>query len=106
MDAKVLAAFAAAAGLAWSVGRLLRVVGVGAAYKAKALCSALFVSALDLDPDEAPEVSAEAYKLMRLFPAKVDRAARTVTASFFGLRARTAAFRPGFGAALAFRPLP
>lgn len=86
--------------------QFLRIAGVGAAYKAKALCSALFVSGLDLDLNGADEVSAEAYGLMRLFPATLDRAAKTVTASFFGLRARTAVFRPGLGAALAFRPLP
>ncbi|MDE2140780.1 MAG: serine hydrolase [Elusimicrobia bacterium] len=86
--------------------RFLRVAGVGAAYKAKALCSALFVSGLELDPNTADEVSAGAYRLMRLFPARVDRDAKSVTASFFGLRARTARFRPGLGAALEFRPLP
>ncbi len=96
----------AAAALAWAAWKLAKVFGVGAAYKAKALCSALFVSGLPLDPDRADEVSAEAYRLMRLFPARVDREKRTVTASFFGLRARTAVHRPGFGAALAFRPLP
>jgi CubicO group peptidase (beta-lactamase class C family) len=86
--------------------RFLRIAGVGAAYKAKALCSALFVSGLELDLNSADEVSAGAYMLMRLFPARVDRSARSVTASFFGLRARTASFRPGLGAALEFIPLP
>jgi CubicO group peptidase (beta-lactamase class C family) len=86
--------------------RFLRVAGVGAAYKAKALCSALFVSGLDLDPNRADEVSADAYRLMRLFPARVDREAKTVTASFLGLSERSAVWRPGLGATLAFRPLP
>jgi len=107
VNVRRLAALAAAAALAALVRRLLRIAGVGAAYKAKALCSALFVSGLDLpDPDRADEVAAEAYRLMRLFPARIDRGAGSVTASFLGLRARTAAVRPGFGAALAFRPLP
>ena len=43
----------------WGARRFLRIAGIGAAYKAKALCSALFVSKLDVDPDRAPEVSAE-----------------------------------------------
>ena len=85
--------------------RFLRIAGVGSAYKAKALCSALFVSDLDLDPNRADEVSAGAYRIMRLFPVRVDRAAKTVTASFFGFNSRTAAYRPGLGATLAFRPL-
>ncbi|MFI5345634.1 MAG: serine hydrolase domain-containing protein [Elusimicrobiota bacterium] len=101
----ILLAVLAVAAIA-AFAHFLRVAGVGAAYKAKALCSALFVSGLDLDPNAAEEVSAGAYKLMRLFPATVDRKAKTVTASFLGLRARTAAFRPGLGAALAFRSLP
>jgi len=94
-----LAVLAAAA----LIFRFLRVAGVGAAYKAKALCSAIFVSGLDLDPNAADEVSADAYRLMRLFPARVDREKKTVTASFLGLRERTAVFRPGYGATLAFR---
>jgi CubicO group peptidase (beta-lactamase class C family) len=100
--ASLLAALAAAAG----VHRFLRIAGVGAAYKAKALCSALFVTGLPLDPERADEVSADAYRVMRLFRARVDRAGKTVTASFYGLRSRSAVYRPGLGAALAFRPLP
>jgi CubicO group peptidase (beta-lactamase class C family) len=101
----LLSVLIGAAALA-AVLRFLRVAGVGAAYKAKALCSALFVSGLDLDPERADEVSADAYRLMRLFRARVDRGSKSVTASFFGLGPRTAVFRPGLGAALAFRPLP
>jgi CubicO group peptidase (beta-lactamase class C family) len=102
----ILIAALIGAGLVGAAARFLRIAGVGAAYKAKALCSALFVSGLELDPETAPEVSADAYRLMRLFRARVDRDSKTVTASFFGLRARTAAYRPGLGAALAFRSLP
>ncbi|MFI5349827.1 MAG: hypothetical protein ACHQ2Z_09805 [Elusimicrobiota bacterium] len=66
----------AAAAAAAAIHRFLRIAGVGAAYKAKALCSALFVTGLDLDADRADEVSAEAYRVMRLFPARVDRAGK------------------------------
>src|SRR6185312_14330272 len=87
--------------------RFLRVAAIGAAYKTKALCSALFVSGLGIDdPDRAPEVSAEAYRLMALFPARVDRERKTVTASFHGLSERTAVWRPGLGATIAFSPVP
>ncbi|UPT74837.1 MAG: hypothetical protein M0D55_03735 [Elusimicrobiota bacterium] len=100
------ALFTALAFRAWAWPRLRRLVAVGCSYKAKALASALFVSGLDLEPDSAPEVSDEAYLLMRLFGATVDREARSVTCSFFGFQPRTAAWRPGFGAALTPGALP
>ncbi len=84
----------------WGARYFLRIARIGAAYKAKALCSALFVSKLDIDSDRAPEVSAEVYWLMRLFPARVDRSVPSVTTSFFGLCSRTAVYREGFGASL------
>jgi CubicO group peptidase (beta-lactamase class C family) len=102
---KLLLGVLAAAAAAAAARRFLRVAAVGAAYKAKALCSALFVSGLELDPENADEVSADAYRLMRLFRARVDRDKKTVSASFLGLRERAAVWRPGLGATLAFRPL-
>jgi hypothetical protein len=103
---KIILFFLAAGAAATAVRRLLRVAAIGAAYKAKALCSALFVSGLDLDPERADEISAGPYRLMRLFPARVDREAKTVTVSFLGGLERAAVWRPGLGATLAFRPLP
>ncbi|MBI4423347.1 MAG: serine hydrolase [Elusimicrobia bacterium] len=97
-----LAASLIAAGAAgWGAWRLWRIAAVGAAYKAKVLCSAAFVSGLEPDPASADEVSSEAYRILRLFRARVDRDAKTVTSSLFGLRPRTAVFRPGLGATLA-----
>src|SRR5262249_17976166 len=37
---------------------------------------------------------------LRIFRSRVDRLARTVTSSLFGLRSRTATYRPGLGATL------
>ena len=102
---KILLCVVAAAAAAAAIHRFLRIAAVGAAYKAKALCSALFVSGLDLDAERADEVSADAYRLMRLFRARVDRERKSVSASFLGLVQRTAVWRPGLGATLAFRPL-
>ena len=90
---------AAAALMVWGLWRTL---GVGAAYKAKILCSAIFVSGRDIDPDRAEEVSAEAYWTLRFFGARVDRERKRVTASCLGLRPRSAVFRPGLGATLEF----
>ena len=58
---------AAAALMVWGLWRTL---GVGAAYKAKILCSAIFVSGRDIDPDRAEEVSAGAYWTLRFFGAR------------------------------------
>lgn len=97
---------AAALAAAWAFPRLRRIASVGCSYKAKALASAYFVSGLDPDPERAPEVADEAYRLMRLFRARVDRERKTVTVSFLGLQPRTAAYRPGLGATLTRGPLP
>ena len=86
--------------------RLQSFAAVGCSYKAKALASALFVSGLDTDPERAPEIADEAYRLMRLFRTRVDREKKTVTVSFFGLQPKTAAYRPGLGATLTPGPLP
>ncbi len=99
-------AVAAALAAAWGFPRLKRVAAVGCSYKAKALASALFVSRLETDPERAPEVGAEAYRLMRLFRARVDRGRKSVTVSFLGLQPRTAAYRPGLGATLTAEALP
>lgn len=102
MTVLVAAAFLAAL---WRLC-LSQYVAVGCSYKAKALASGIFVSGLDLEPNSAPDVSDDAYKIMRLFHARVDRDKKTVTASFFGLQPRVAAWRPGFGATLTPGALP
>lgn len=90
---------------AFGVIRLRRIAVIGAAYKAKVLCSILFVSGREVDPQAADEVSAEAYRLLRFFRARVDRGRRSVAVSFLGLWPRKASFRPGYGATLAVGPL-
>lgn len=99
-------AAAAAVAAVWGLPRLKRVAAVGCSYKAKALASALFVSGLETDPERAPEIADEAYRLMRLFRARVDRDKKTVTVSFLGFQPKTAAYRPGLGATLTASPLP
>ena len=81
------------------------IAAAGTAYKAKILCSALFVSGRELDAERAPEISADSYGLLTLFGATVDRERKRVSASFWGLRRRTAVYRPGLGATLAIGPL-
>lgn len=95
----ITASLALAAFLFW----FSRLALVGAAYKAKALASAIFVCGRSLDPERAPEVSADDYWAMRLFPARVEP--DRVTVSVFGLGRRTAVHRPGLGAALTMNGL-
>ncbi|NNN06836.1 MAG: serine hydrolase [Elusimicrobia bacterium] len=103
--AYALGLLVAALGAKWIAARLRDLLAVGAAYKAKVLCSALFVSGLDLDVERADEVSAEAYRALRLFGARVDRERRRVSVSFFGWGERRAVLRPGYGAALEAGPV-
>lgn len=79
-----------------------QVIGIGAAYRAKVLATETFGCGRTLDPVSAIEISADAYSLLRLFPARVDPATASATASFFGIRRRTARWRPGLGAALVY----
>ena len=87
-----------AAAAAWSFVRLRRIAGIGAAYKAKVLCSIVFGTGRSVDPQSLEEVSADSYWLLRLFRCHVDREARAVTASLWGFRPRTAVFREDPGA--------
>jgi len=95
----------AGAALLWGLVHLLRVAAIGAAYKAKALCSGLFLSGRTVESLRT-DVSDDSYRILRLFRVSVDRHRRTVTGSFFGLRARTAVYRPGLGATLAIGTRP
>jgi CubicO group peptidase (beta-lactamase class C family) len=90
--------------LGWVVQYLVRLAPVAAGYKAKVLCSAIFVSRREIDPRFAPDVSADSYRPLRLFRARVDHDLRTVTCSCLGLWTRTAIYRPGLGATLKAGP--
>src|SRR5260370_4431128 len=91
-----------------ALGRALhywtRLAPVAAGYKAKVLCSAIFVSRRDIDPRFAPDISADSYRMLRFFGARVDHDMRTVTCSWLGLWPRTAIYRPGLGATLIAGP--
>jgi CubicO group peptidase (beta-lactamase class C family) len=89
-----------AAVLAWGLRQLRVYFDVGAGYKAKVLCTAIFGSRRDLDPHRAEQVSADSYWILRPFRVSVDRTQRSVTASFFGLFARRAVHRDQAGATL------
>ncbi len=91
----------AAGGIAvWALRRLRVVALVGAAYKAKILCTAVCACGRDMDLQRADEIHADSYWLLRPFAARVDHAHGSVTASLFGVCPRTAVYRPGRGATL------
>lgn len=91
-----LMACAAAAGIVY----FWHIIPIGCAYRAKAVCSALFVSGRTLADVLSIDVSADSYRIMRLFPVTVDAERKTVGASFLGVCSRTAVYRPGLGATL------
>src|SRR5262245_10723732 len=94
------ALIATAAALSWALVRLWRIAAIGSAYRSKVLCSIVFASGRTIDPQRVEDVSKDSYRLLQLFRSNVDPVARTVTTSLFGLRPRTATFRPGLGATL------
>src|SRR5262245_53756774 len=95
--------FATAVALGWGLGRVWRIAAVGSAYRSKILCSIVFGTGRTVDPQRVDDVSADLYRLMRLFRSRVDPVAGTVTTSLFGLWPRTATYRDGLGATLFLR---
>jgi len=78
---------------------LLRVASIASAYKAKVLCSGVFVSHRQpesiLDRDLSDDIRIKAIKV------DVDRQEKTVTSSLWGIPLRKAIFRPELGCTLA-----
>lgn len=65
---------------------------IGAAYNAKMTCSCVFVSGRELSSIEKEDLYAIPFGTQT-----VDRKAKTVTSSLFGLVSKTAFYRPGLG---------
>jgi CubicO group peptidase (beta-lactamase class C family) len=91
---------ATAVGLGWALARGWRIAAIGSAYRSKVLCTIMFGSRRTVDLQRVEDVSDDEYRPLRLFRSRVDPIAHTVTTSLFGLRPRTATFRPGLGATL------
>lgn len=73
---------------------------MGAAYKAKVLCSGVFVAHRPAESVLNADLAVDDLAPLRSIDAVVDHASRAVTASFAGIFSRTARFRPGFGCTL------
>jgi len=87
---------------------LLRLAGIGAAYQAKVLCSAVFVAGREPAGVLSDDLGYPDIDFLRWFDASVDRDGGQVRSSFLGLVEREAVHRPGLGCALALgqRPPP
>jgi CubicO group peptidase (beta-lactamase class C family) len=80
-----------------------RAAGILVAYKAKQVCSGVFVAGRDAAA-VIDELEADDLELLRYVDASVNPAAKAVTASTLGLITRTAAYRGSTGCALVFGP--
>src|SRR5512145_1848876 len=81
---------------AWQTAATLH---IGVAYKAKTVCSGVFVSKRELAAVLA-ETEADDLTILRYVSTSVDAGARTVTASAIGLFRRRAVYRDGLGCTL------
>jgi CubicO group peptidase (beta-lactamase class C family) len=99
---EALLGLAAAAGAAaiWAIPRLRRVAAIGAAYKAKVLCSIVFGTGRSVAPGTPEEVSADSYWLMRPIRAHINPTTRTIVARLWWFHPRSAMFRDGLGTTL------
>ncbi len=80
-----------------------RVVSILAAYKAKMLCSEVFLAQREADVVER-ELEVDDLQPLRIITDSVDRNARRVTSKFAGIIARDAAFRESRGCAIGSSP--
>lgn len=75
----------------------LQLGAIGTAYKAKVVCSGVFVSQRDVGSLLDTDLSADDLAILRYVDVQVDRESREVTAALFGLVGRKAAYREGQG---------
>ncbi|MEW6188022.1 MAG: serine hydrolase, partial [Thermodesulfobacteriota bacterium] len=78
----VLMVLAILAGLIYQKREYLQQLPIGCAFKAKALCAAVFVSGRDPAIVEREDIGFNA--LFKLFPARIDRTEKSVSCSFLG----------------------
>ena len=81
---------------AWSLAQ------IGAALKAKTLCSGFFVSQRSPESILNTDLAGDDLSALRYFDAQVDRASQMASASFLGVVSRKAIYRPGLGCTLIY----
>ncbi|HYL18401.1 MAG TPA: serine hydrolase [Burkholderiales bacterium] len=90
-----------ATGLGYGVYLLANLAPIGAAYAAKTLCSAVFVSGRAAPDAIREDIRAENHPLLRFILPDVDTSRRIASATFLGLAHREAHYRPGLGCTIA-----
>ena len=95
----LLAAIVVAAG-ASAAPSIYRTALLGSGFMAQVLCSGTFVSRRDPQAILTEDMSGPGYELLWFFQPHVQREAKRVTASMYGLGRRTAVFREGLGCTL------
>ncbi len=83
-----------------------KLISIAAAYQAKVLCSAVFVSGRNPQSVLQDEFGiASPSFIMRIIATEVDFSSKQVTASFLGMVKRTAVYQPGLGSTLVYANL-
>ncbi len=77
-------------------------LSIGAAYKAKVLCSGVFVSQRNAAEVLEGDLAVEDLAILRFIDANLDRTTRSASVNFLGLIRKTAVYRPGLGCTLTF----
>lgn len=88
------------AGAALGGPDLYRIALLGAGFKAHVMCSGVFVSGRTPQSLLDAELTGPRYELLNFFDVNIERDAKRVTASFFGIARQTAIFREGLGCTL------
>ena len=80
----------------------IKLISIATAYKAKLLCSGVFISNRSPESIIQEDLSVEDLKYFKLVTAQVDFANQSASASLFGFGRRTAVYDPGMGCTLVY----
>ena len=94
--------FALMALLMYAGNTLLRIAPIGTGYAAKILCTGVFVSGRPASQVTDEDIQERVHPLLHLVHATIDAPTRSTRATFLGMAAREAWFRPGLGCTLKF----
>ncbi len=83
-----------------------KIISIAAAYKAKLLCSGVFISHRNPEAVVHEDLEAEDLAYFRLVTPQVDFIKQSASASLFGLSKRTAIYKPDLGCVLVYGDKP
>lgn len=88
--------------LGWGLEYAWRLIATGVSFKAKVLCSGVFVSHRLPEAVLREDLEVEDLAPLRLIDTRVDWQTRQTEAHFLGMIRQKAAYRPGYGCSLVF----